>query len=275
MANQFQSFISKLGVQNGQRKNTGFNYTPFTIQQGQETPGQQLFSKIGDRKELGANIYQSGRTSQMNRIAQDVAGKSAYNIPTDEFGLVNQTLTDQRPAFTSQVQSIGDRGKLALQTEESKNAWGQAKNLQDLGQYAFTGSIQIDPGTAIPGASSDNPGAKAVALAMQAEKNHTPYVWGGNSLTRGVDCSGLVQQVYRQLGIQVPRTTYEQAKNGKPVKMNALRPGDLVFFRNLGHVGIYIGNGQYVHAANSKLGTIVSSLFSSSNGQPELAIRPY
>lgn len=272
---RFQNFIGQLGINNTSRKGTGYNYAPFTVQQGQSTPGQTLFDKVANRKQTGANIYQNNRSSQTNRVAQDVAGKSAYNIPTDEFGLVNQTLTDQRPNFVNQIKSTTNRGKLALDTETAKNQWQQAKQLQDLGQYGFSGNIQIDPGTAIPGADPNNKGAQAVALAMKAEANNTPYVWGGNSLTKGVDCSGLVQQVYRQLGIEVPRTTYQQAKNGKPVAMNALRPGDLVFFNNLGHVGIYMGNGKYVHAANSKLGTITSSLFGSSNGQPELAIRPY
>lgn len=272
---QFNDFISQLGIKNPARKNVGYSYAPFTVQQGQETPGESLFTKVGERKQTGADIYSNARSQQTNRVAQDVAGKSAFNIPTDEFGLVTQTLTDQRQNFTNQIKSTTNRGKLALQTEEAKNAWQQAKQMQDLGQYGFTGGIEISGASAMPGASSGNKGAQAVALAMQAQKNGTPYVWGGNSLTRGVDCSGLVQQVYRQLGISVPRTTYEQAKSGRQVSLGELRPGDLVFYRNLGHVGIYIGNGKFVHAANSKLGTIVSSVYGSSNGSPEMAIRPY
>ena len=58
----------------------------------------------------------------------------------------------------------------------------------------------------------------------------TPYVWGGNSLTKGVDCSGLVQQVFKHFGINLPRVTYDQIGQGSPVGMKGLRPGDLVFF---------------------------------------------
>lgn len=272
---RFNNFISQLGIKNPTRKNVGYSYTPFTVAQGQETPGESLFTKVGDRKQLGADIYSNGRTTQTNRVAQDIAGKSAFNIPTDEFGLVNQTLTDQRPNFTNQIKSTTNRGKLALQTEEAKNAWQQAKQMQDLGQYGFTGGIEISGASAMPGASSSNKGAQAVALAMNAQKRGLDYVWGGNSLVKGVDCSGLVQQVYRQLGVEVPRTTYQQAKSGRQVALNEMRPGDLVFYRNQSHVGIYIGNGKFVHAANSRLGTIVSSVYGSSNGSPELAIRPY
>lgn len=81
----------------------------------------------------------------------------------------------------------------------------------------------------------------------------TPYVWGGNSLTGGVDCSGLVQQVYKHFGITLPRVTYDQIGEGKAVGMKGLRPGDLVFFDTKpgggpDHVGIYMGDGKMIHA---------------------------
>lgn len=82
----------------------------------------------------------------------------------------------------------------------------------------------------------------------------TPYVWGGNSLTSGVDCSGLVQQVYDHFGLSVPRTTYQQVGVGKAIKMNQLQAGDMVFFdtnpnvKGPDHVGLYIGNGKMIEA---------------------------
>ena len=80
----------------------------------------------------------------------------------------------------------------------------------------------------------------------------TPYVWGGNDLNKGVDCSGLVQQVFRHYGIELPRTTYEQIGEGSPVGMKGLKPGDLVFFdtssqSGADHVGIYLGGGRMIH----------------------------
>lgn len=81
----------------------------------------------------------------------------------------------------------------------------------------------------------------------------TPYVWGGNDLKGGIDCSGLVQQVYRHFGIDLPRVTYDQIGEGAPVSMKGLRAGDLVFFDTSGnnspsHVGIYLGGGRMIHA---------------------------
>lgn len=82
----------------------------------------------------------------------------------------------------------------------------------------------------------------------------TPYVWGGNSLSGGVDCSGLVQQVYKNFGINVSRTTFTQIGEGKAVGMNELQAGDMIFFdtdkgvKGPDHVGLYIGNGKFIHA---------------------------
>lgn len=78
-----------------------------------------------------------------------------------------------------------------------------------------------------------------------------PYVWGGADPKTGFDCSGLVQYVYGKYGISLPRTTYDQVKCGAHIEKSDLQAGDLVFFgtaSNVSHVGVYIGNGQYLHA---------------------------
>jgi len=93
----------------------------------------------------------------------------------------------------------------------------------------------------------------------------TPYVWGGNDLRSGVDCSGLVTQVYKKFGISLPRTTYDMIGQGKAVGMNALQVGDLIFFDTSSrsgpdHVGIYIGNGKFIHAPRPGKGVEISDL---------------
>ena len=89
-----------------------------------------------------------------------------------------------------------------------------------------------------------------------------PYVWGGTSLTKGADCSGFVQSIFKHYGIKLSRTSREQAKNGTKISTSDLKPGDLLFYANssgtINHVAIYIGGGQVIHASNPKSGIKIS-----------------
>jgi len=89
-----------------------------------------------------------------------------------------------------------------------------------------------------------------------------PYVWGGNSLTDGVDCSGFTQAILKSYGIHIPRTAEEQAKHGHETTISEMQPGDLLFYsrgkHHIGHVGIYIGDGKIVHAAGRRTGIEIS-----------------
>jgi cell wall-associated NlpC family hydrolase len=92
-------------------------------------------------------------------------------------------------------------------------------------------------------------GQRAVQIANRL--TGVPYVWGGASPRSGFDCSGLVQYVYGKLGISLPHYTVSQYGRGRAVSRSSLRPGDLVFFYGLNHVGIYAGGGKYIHAPRS------------------------
>lgn len=88
-----------------------------------------------------------------------------------------------------------------------------------------------------------------------------PYVWGGTSLTKGADCSGFVQSVFKNFGVKLSRTSRTQANDGTKISLSELKPGDLVFYAKGGtinHVAIYIGNGQVVHASSPKSGIKIS-----------------
>jgi len=92
------------------------------------------------------------------------------------------------------------------------------------------------------------------------------YVWGGTT-PEGFDCSGYVQYLYKKHGIRLPRTAWAQSKQGTPVDPEHLQKGDLLFFLTdkkrgipITHVGIYLGNGEFIHAASKKRGIIISPI---------------
>ncbi len=114
--------------------------------------------------------------------------------------------------------------------------------------------------------ASSGLGRKIADYALQFVGN--PYVYGGTSLTNGADCSGFVMSVYQHFGISLPRTSGEQGQCGTNVGGigNAVA-GDLVSYS--GHIGIYIGNGQIVHASSARTGIKVSN----ASYRPILSVR--
>ncbi|MDY5853793.1 MAG: C40 family peptidase [Bacilli bacterium] len=103
------------------------------------------------------------------------------------------------------------------------------------------------------------------AIDLLKQQLGKPYVWGDEG-PDSFDCSGLVQYIYKNaLGKDLPRVSYDQSKVGQAVSREDLQPGDLVFFDTMdkgkvSHVGMYIGNNEFIHAANSKKGVIKSTL---------------
>lgn len=112
-------------------------------------------------------------------------------------------------------------------------------------------TVRADYGGEVIGSGN---GASIAAYALQFVGN--PYVSGGTSLTNGADCSGFTQSVFAKFGISLPRTSGAQGSVGKGVSYSEARAGDIIYYS--GHVGIYIGGGKIVHAANPGKGICVS-----------------
>ena len=108
------------------------------------------------------------------------------------------------------------------------------------------------------------PGKGATVIETARQYLGYRYVWGGSSPSTGFDCSGFTSYIYGLHGVSLSRTAAAQAGNGVAVDRSNLQAGDLVFFGNGGisHVGIYIGGGSFIHAANSNKGVIISTLSS-------------
>jgi len=150
-------------------------------------------------------------------------------------------------AARERAQRAAARARLKAEEEAARQkAAQQASQAQPIPTPASGGGVPSPPDvpTGSPGVGHQQ--AASIALGYLG----VPYVYGGASPS-GFDCSGLVMYVYAQLGISLPHYTVAQWNATQPISQSQMLPGDLVFFDGLGHVGIYIGNGQFVDAPHT------------------------
>ncbi len=158
--------------------------------------------------------------------------------------------------------ALGSSGILWYQVQwNGATGWSMALYLARSSPLPKTAPTPNAVGTAPP--ASPDLGQRIVAVAKQYLGS--PYRFGGNSPETGFDCSGLVQFVVSQVGIPVGRDVTAQYQSGTEVQLDQLVPGDLVFFQNtyipgLSHVGIYTGDGKFIHANDETTGVIESLL---------------
>ncbi|MFF6976852.1 NlpC/P60 family protein [Streptomyces sp. NPDC008343] len=156
-------------------------------------------------------------------------------------------LQGHRKTITDKLDTA--RTLLTQLTAEERARLQSASGTTDRAARSSTGSR--DALTAPGSATAQAPNARAAsAISYAYSKLGSPYVWGATG-PNAFDCSGLTQAAYRSAGLSLPRTTYAQIDAGRRVSRSELLPGDLVFFYSgISHVGLYIGNGQMIHAPN-------------------------
>jgi cell wall-associated NlpC family hydrolase len=136
---------------------------------------------------------------------------------------------------------------------------------QHVRRLAVCGVCLLALSGATVAAAAPDPGSQVADLAQQYVGS--AYRWGGTS-PAGFDCTGFVMWVYGQFGVALPHNEAGQLASGPRISADDLQPGDVLVFANtyrrgLSHVGIYIGDGQFVHAADERHGVMVSSLWDS------------
>lgn len=214
-------------------------------------------------KEIGTKL-----DNDMNELTamQDDYEKQQADVEAAIVALENQK--EQYASQIAQAQQQADnyqniitaQGKIIQEQEAAAAAAAAARANSSSGSSSYDGggagkggSIASDyasGGGKNPSASTGVSGSSVVSYAMQFVGN--PYVWGGNSLTNGVDCSGFVHEVYAHFGISTPRYSQAFKPVGQAVSFDNIQPGDVVVYP--GHVAIYAGGGVIVEAQSTKAG---------------------
>ena len=189
-----------------------------------ENQKEQYAAQISEAQQQASN-YQNIISAQGKIIQEEEAAAAAAALAAQ-----------QRAAQQAAASSGSSSGS-------SYDGGGAGKGGSIAGDYAAGGGKN-------PSASTGVSGSSVVSYAMQFVGN--PYVWGGNSLTNGVDCSGFVHEVYAHFGISTPRYSQAFKSVGQAVSFDNIQPGDVVVYP--GHVAIYAGGGVIVEAQSTKAG---------------------
>jgi cell wall-associated NlpC family hydrolase len=220
-----------------------------------------------DRQEARAKELRAQREAERAAIEQGIAEQQSLAAGLEDE--IAQLIAEEQ----ARQERIRQQALAALAAQEAANQGGGGGGGDGI---ALGGSADLGAAAAVVEAIELPPtdgsiGAQAVSVAMQFLG--TPYVWGGES-PGGFDCSGLTKYAYGQVGVGLSHFTGAQWNEGVRVPADQLLPGDLVFFRSdLGHMGMYIGGGQYIHAPQT--GDVVKISSMGDRGDYQGAVRPY
>ncbi len=198
-----------------------------------------------------------GKGEQLDIIKEE---NGWYKVNTaDGEGYISADFADVEQIYPEAV-SIETERKEQEEKEAKEKAEKEAKQKSTSQKSSASGSTKSSGSTASSKSSGSTSGSSqgqaVVNYAMQFIGN--PYVWGGSSLTNGTDCSGFTMSVYSHFGVSLPHYDGAQRSCGTAVlSLAEAQPGDLICY--YGHVGIYIGNGQIVHASNPRTGITTGS----------------
>ncbi len=163
------------------------------------------------------------------------------------------------------IERTSERGWYKVLLQNGKHGYVYAEKVAELPYEVTSDSKPQASGGRVAGNTTSRSGGSFVA---NSALNYigTPYKWGGNDTEKGIDCSAFVKKMYGKIGVALPRTAAEQVKVGTPIaKLEDLKPGDRLYFWSksrgkIGHTGIYLGNGYFVHSSSGRGGVATDYL---------------
>lgn len=182
-----------------------------------------------------------------------------------------QEKVDNYDALVAEAQQRASQYKNLIATSQQKITTIKQQQAAALAAANPKPSTTTSSGGSTATVSGSGTGAEIASYALQFVGN--PYVWGGTSLTNGADCSGFIMSVYAAYGYSLPHSSYSMRSSGTGVDLANAQAGDIICYS--GHVALYIGNGQIVHAKNSNSGIVTDNVYYGWGGTgPEiLAVR--
>jgi cell wall-associated NlpC family hydrolase len=225
----------------GTDEETGTDFTGFVKKESDEN---QKLVDISVEFKYAISVEEENRIKQAEAEAEAAAAQRKLELAQEE--------AERKEAARKEAERKAQQAAEAAEQESNQNS----SNSSSSNSSSDNSSSQSSSSSSDSGLRS-----KVVNYALKFVGNR--YVWGGESLTGGADCSGFVQSIYGDFGYSLPRVSRDQASSaGKRVSESDILPGDLVFYANssgsVNHVAMYIGNGKIVHAANSRQGIITS-----------------
>ncbi len=224
---------------------------------------QELWDTLEEDKselETSKTELQEGQVYMEELLAQKKEEYENYSVMLTKAKQEAATYTARIKQETAQIRKLEEEERKRREEEERKRKEEEERRRKE--QEALLADGDADSEEAPKKQETPEPtssgGGKGQDIANYACKFiGNPYVAGGTSLTNGADCSGFVMSVYKNFGINLPRSSYSQSTVGKGVSYSDARPGDVIYYG--GHVGIYIGNGQIVHASTERTGIKITS----------------